>query len=40
MKTILGSIALLAAAGSGDAVVGYAISEGDTDVSVQAFIQG
>ena len=30
----------LRAAGSGDAVVGYAIAEGETDVSVQVFIQG
>lgn len=30
----------LRAAGSGDAVLGYAIAEGDTDVSVQVFIQG
>jgi len=30
----------LRAAGSGDAVLGYAIAEGETDVSVQVFVQG
>jgi len=30
----------LRAAGSGDAVIGHALAEGDTDVSVQAFVLG